>query len=258
MSSFLIVPVQAQPVINSGWTDTPPTIDGVLAPGEWDDATMIAFTFLDPIGNPTGHGGLLFVMNNGIDLFIALKFGDDDTHINDCIGIAFDNDNVGPLTTGDDGIGMVYKPPLSFIDTYFLSGGPPGWPEDVIGGGTTDGNGWRKQDAVLTWCYEMSHPLDSLDDTHDFSLSLGDSVGFALFWMDFYTGGYQTFVWPANFEDLNVEGDFGEIRIAEKPDPHPVGGIIFQIDKLTILTPYLLIALTVVTATTILIKKRKH
>jgi len=38
----------------------------------------------------------------------------------------------------------------------------------------------------------------------------------------------------------------------------PVGGDVFQIDKLAMLTPYLLVVLAIVTASSILIKKRKH
>jgi len=53
--------------------------------------------------------------------------------------------------------------------------------------------------------------------------------------------------------------DEGHVTYPKTPsETKPVGGIVFQIDKLAILSPYLMIAFAVITATSILIKKRRY
>ena len=51
---------------------------------------------------------------------------------------------------------------------------------DTSFGGTNDGDGAFSNAGGVT-VYEFSHPLDSPDDANDFSLAIGDIVGFYVF-----------------------------------------------------------------------------
>lgn len=97
--------------ITAGWVSTPPTLDGVLSPGEWDGATMISFdstdrvrpgisyTDAEVIGGPNGDGLQsyedshvnVYVMNDADNLYIAV----------DAIDDILDFSNVGGTSTQD-------------------------------------------------------------------------------------------------------------------------------------------------------------
>jgi hypothetical protein len=161
-------------------------IDGVMSPGEWDGAGRI-----DYLANvPTHDGGgttpvTLFVMNDETSLYIALRilrvsFGGATNPI-----FEFDNNHNGVWPEeGDDGFGMavgIYSP-ATFFDVFRTSQ-PPCPSGSICGlldgdfGGTNDGTTAASNDGQFTHI-EFSHPLNSNDDLHDFSISLGDSIGF--------------------------------------------------------------------------------
>jgi hypothetical protein len=123
-------------------------------------------------------------MNDENSLYIALKI------LRASIGGAtnpifeFDNDHNGAWPEeGDGGFGMYIGifTPATFVD-FFRTGQPP-CPSGFCGlldtdfGGTTDGATAASNDGQFTYI-EFSYPLNSNDDLHDFSLDLGDIVGF--------------------------------------------------------------------------------
>ena len=61
-----------------------------------------------------------------------------------------------------------------------------------------------------------------------------------------------------NLEVTVVIQDDGSPNLCDSEDLEPVGGDILQIDKLGIITSYLLVAFAIATTTLILIKKRKN
>jgi len=94
------VPANAQVLINSGWTATPPTIDGMLSPStEWADAESHAFSVALPGG--TNVPAVLHVMNDGDNLYIAIGIPDHYYSGTKIAYVHFDNDNDGG---GDDGL----------------------------------------------------------------------------------------------------------------------------------------------------------
>ena len=178
------------------------TIDGVLSPEEWNGAATVDFPVNLPEGGTTT--GTLLVMNDTTDLYLAVRFARSvvGTATDSSVGFEFDNDHHGNgFHKGDDA--FVFSPGLGqeFFDDFrfrcrtafsapFLTwcgeqdttATPP--PDVSMPGlppaGTTDGSGAFLDDGS-TFVYELSHPLDSADDAHDFSLSAGDTVGFILF-----------------------------------------------------------------------------
>jgi len=247
LSVIVIVPARAQ-TINSGWTDTPPTIDGVKSVGEWDDATMVQHDW------GWGSGAIpimwVHVMNDAINLYVLIEIEDDDTTVGDDVRIFFDNLHLSGSSPvdNDDMIKLVND---DTYGDYYYDSGMPAYYFDTTGSGSTDGQGSCGQIAVIYY-FELSHPLCS-GDIRDFCLSLGQTVGFTIYFSD---GGDGSGYWPG---DASYPYEYGDIIIAQRPEkPEAVGGDVLLADKLELLTPCLIMAIVVLTAATVLIKKRKH
>ena len=153
------------------------TIDGVLSPGEWDSAGTVGFDVNVPVGNPVP--GTLFVMNDEINLYLAVEIAA--TEATNSASFNFDNDHSGDsLQTGDNSI--IFNPAVGFFDLHARLLSPSSFSLGLLDtdfGGTSDGDGALSIDGGFT-VYEFSLPLDSADDLFDFSLGVGDTVGFNL------------------------------------------------------------------------------
>ena len=212
------------PVLGPAYTPTPPSINGVIDPDEWSLADWMDFT----VGS---HSGRMYVMNDAGNLYIALRLQDDDASDNDEMKIFFDNDNGGgALQLGDD---VIWHTTVQFRDGYHEP--PLATDYDEDDGGSTDGSGDRTRDGSNVWYVEFSHPLNTADDSHDFSLSYGDTVGFDLAWDDapVPAGPKDYLYWPSS--DWTNAETFGDIIIAEPPKP--VGGEIIMTKWLTLYVP---------------------
>ena len=220
----------------------PPTIDGTFGPGEWDQADYESFTIRGD------HDGDIYVMNDLNNLYICVRIFDNETYAYDAVSLFFDNDNDGVREAGDDG--LIISITTAFLDRYYDG-------TNIQTDSQKDGAGNRGIDLAYVWTYEFAHPLCSGDTGHDFCLTSGDTVGFTLMWTDQDELGTFSDYWPASFAS---PGEWGDIEIAEceSTPAEPVGGDVFPIDKLAMLTPYILVALAIVTATSILIKKRRN
>ena len=196
----------------SAWTDDPPTIDGIMGPGEWVNADSYDFT-TDHV--PTPVDGTLYVMNDAENLYIFVKIYRDDDAI---LTIKFDNDNDRiEWEEDDDGISYNWDNLDSFFDLHYSA-----WGSDPT---TQDGQGAHTGGASHEYA-EFSHPLNS-GDPYDFALSIGDTVGFQIcFDAEFAGIGY----WPPQANTTN------DILIAGPPEP--VGG-----ELLGSSTPYILLIL---------------
>ena len=144
----------------------------------------------------------------------------------------YDNDHDGSWwEDGDDQWGI--KGGGSLEDGFYRSS-PPAWMRDTPAGGTMDTVGAASHtnpSGVGDYYFEFYHPLDTTDDSHDFSLSIGDTVGFEAVYYDNDLGSSRW--WPESFP-------LADIVIAAPP----VGGEIVSINLLQIMVPYILLFFT--------------
>jgi len=227
--SSLNIYVTAKPELTA-WTTNPPSIDGIASTGEWNAAAQESFTLLD-------LPATIYVMNDEDNLYILVKIGpDDDTDSHDTCGVYFDNDNGGGaiLANGDDALRISI---VGFEDLYWNS--TLFW-DNLQSDGTQnqDGYGIGCQDDTKTWYFEFSHPLNSPDDTHDFSISIGDSLGFAISFADWEESDFTLDFWPGEW---NVPDGYSQIIIADES----------QTSKVSDLNPVVFFALIAVSAVSI-------
>jgi len=159
----------------SAWTATAPTIDGNVQAGEWASADTLPF---GPFGPGNAYSGTIYMMNDGTNLYIGVILnGDDDLASDDNARFFFDNDHGAEASPedGDDDI-MSNGLAIDIGDAFYGSGTWGNW--DNLNGGTEDGDARNSRQGSSNM-FELSHPLDSTDDAHDFSLKIGDIVGFS-------------------------------------------------------------------------------
>jgi len=230
------------------------TIDGIIGAGEWAAAGTKTFGPFGPTG--TEFSGTLYMMNDGTDLYMAVSIsGDPDYGAPadfDSFVSLFDNDHDGVQEPGDDMLGAGNLLAGPFADWYYLM---PTWADDLPAG-TPDGQGAGSQFAPNLNHFELSHPLDSADDAHDFSLSVGQTVGFAL----------EVMVDGGSYPGLGEEGypsTYADYVVASPPPtptptPRPVGGVLISVNKLDLLAPYLaLLGLVGAVTAAVAAKRRK-
>ncbi len=174
-------PVAAPAVRGAG---RPPVIDGRISPGEWAGANTFDFVANVPEGGTTP--ARLFLKHDGTNLFLAVRIAR--TQAVDGGGqvvFEFDNDGDGLLENGNDVV--LHGSDGNFFDD-FRTNAPPCEPGSAPGscgffdtsdGGTNDGVGAYGNNGTFA-VYEIAHPLNSTDDTHDFSLTMGQTLGVSL------------------------------------------------------------------------------
>ena len=178
-TTISVLPVRAHKVgyVYQAWAPTPPTINGEIVDSEWQQAASSSFT-VSIGGNP--YAGTFYVMNDATNLYIAIKIADDDFNTGaqpDGVMIYFDNDNDGTYESGEDSIEQSAGA-TGFLDR-FLDSFPTVKRDTDAAGGTNDGSGACAAHGGYNH-FELSHPLNSADDAHDFSLSLLNTVGFTI------------------------------------------------------------------------------
>lgn len=192
-------------LVLSAWASSPPVIDGTInAASEWLMADKEDFSIAG------SYNGTVYVKNDAANLYLAVKVADDDFGTNvstrDLFMFHFDNNHnsVGP-EIGDDCLSCVST---SIYSDQFFDGSTYQW--DGLDGGTYDGVVASSGDGTYNY-FELSHPLNSADDAHDFSLTIGDTVGFMMRYAD-----NNTFVgsWPAGASPWTNPTNWHEIKIA--------------------------------------------
>ena len=161
------------------------TIDGVMSPGEWDNAGSFNVLVNVPEGGTTP--GTVLIMNDDKNLYLAVRFARVAPDANQSAAFEFDNNHSGgAIENGDDILINNPFPTIGFHDETRTNDPLECFaaPQfcglfDTDVGGTNDGTGVYANDGTSS-IYEFEHPLDSADDAHDFSLSPGDIVGFNL------------------------------------------------------------------------------
>ncbi len=195
-------------------------VDGVFSPGEWDTAAHIDFHLNLPAGGTTP--ATLFVMNDATKLYLGVRIpgpqigrgGIAFEFDNDHDGIREQGDNIAAVNATEDG---ALESSLDGFRDHCGNPNPACGFRDTDYGGTSDMVGAVTNDGTATF-YEYSVILDSADNAHDFSLRVGDTVGFTI-WASFL-GPYP--LWAATFFPGHVAfpSAYGDITIAS-PDSTP-------------------------------------
>lgn len=203
----------------SAWSITTPTIDGVISTGEWVDAAVVDFTLSYC---SESHDVTLYVKNDDTYLYLAAVVRNEEYSnlaemYHDFANFYFDNNNNGVTDVGEDGLAIRFDNTV-FRDTYNPTG-VNGWSySDDSDGGTNDIVGAVSHtnpvaDGIGDYTFEYRHPLNSADDSHDFSLSAGDTVGFRFSFPDGEAPcqpvGYH---WPSS-----SPAGYADIVIASEP-----------------------------------------
>ncbi len=152
-------------------TVVPPVIDGVLSPGEWDDAAVTNFSVSVPGGGTTP--GKLFVKNDATNLYLAVRFERAVADADNRLAFQFDNDNDGGLEDGDDS--FAFAPSTGFSDRHRTSCPSPCSVTNDI----AHGAGAFANDETFS-VYELSHPLNSGETGKDFALTPPTTIGMFL------------------------------------------------------------------------------
>jgi hypothetical protein len=199
----------------SGYANMPPTIDGIINYEEWKAAGKATYgPFITSSGETIT--GSVYVMNDKENLYIAVSIcGDNEFGPMDGFEVFFDNDNGGEknFEDGDDFVAVVGL--NLFFDGYYYTAGKAINP-DTIDEGTNDGQGAGSRQGSINQ-FELSHPLNSSDSLHDFSLSLGQTVGFLIRvcvdgkWYDLSAWGLGKLNEPLSFASYIVASPGQEI-----------------------------------------------
>ena len=218
----------------SAWASTTPVIDGLLRPAvdflglpaEWQNASKIEFMLS---WGAELHEAAVYVLNDYINLYLAFEIHGEDLSANDQVVFNFDNNNDGLKETQDDRLSV---DGFNLFHDGFFAGLPY---SDVAWEGTLDGVGavqFAEQPSTINGSYgfEIAHPLNTSDDGFDFSLSVGDTVGFNVLFFD--GGGVVGDGWPTfTQEDWNQMAD---IVIASPPELPPAPNMNLSIRKIEI------------------------
>jgi hypothetical protein len=236
----------AHAAVLSGWGTA--TVDGVINPSEWAGAATLPFTW-----GPSSYPGTLYMMNDATNLYVGIVvINDPDFTTNDGMVLRFDNNNLGTsLEQGDDVLEAYYI--SDFRDKFYDTS--TSYTFDDVSGGVSNGlsSGSR---VGTTNHFELSHPLNSADDDHDFSLLTGQLVGFSVQLAVNEGGGTAAYTLfgdsPTNPQlwdnDYQVASDPGPLTPPNiPPSSVAVGGIVIPSSKLSILEPYLALALIALT-----------
>lgn len=160
-----------------------PTIDALNSPGEWDNALTFQVFSTDALLN----GSTLYVMNDEVNLYLALDVANDINTVSDDWEIRFDNANDKLQSANDDEL-FLKNGVGGFRDAHF-DGTNWGIPDATI-----DGSGAVGTNEAGEGFFEMAHPLNS-GDVHDFSVSAGDVLGLCIRYFENGTAT-STSVWP--------------------------------------------------------------
>jgi hypothetical protein len=163
-------------------------IDGVLSVGEWDRAARIDFEAALPLVDGGGSvPASIYVMNDATNLYLAASLA----AVPGCAfypNFEFDNDNDGDrFEIGNDWVAasFLFDGRVDLIDMFMYPAGNVGMDtvtrSDYPPAGTIDLRAAGSHPGGTTTWVEMSHPLDSADDLHDFSLEPGDTIGFVAY-----------------------------------------------------------------------------
>jgi hypothetical protein len=161
------------------------TVDGQFGADEWRCANTYDFTA--KVSGGSGTPATLYVMNDDARLYLAVRLRRSSADKVNTLQFNFDNNNsaasgTGAAETGDEVLSL--DAARGFTDAFLTlrctnSSQSSCWAADAGSGGTNDGSGAFRNDGTWT-TYEISHPLNTADNAHDFSLAALSRVGLFL------------------------------------------------------------------------------
>ena len=186
------------------------TVDGNFSSAEWACARQYNFT-----ANVSGGAtpAVLYVMNDANNLYLAVRLLRSSSDKVNTLQFNFDNNDSwttnasGAAETGDDILSL--DAVTGFVDAFLTlkcttSSQSSCWATDASAGGVNNGSGKSKNDGTYT-TYEVSHPLNTSDDAHDFSLVAGGKVGLFLT-LQTGSGAAGNTQWPGfrKFQEITI------------------------------------------------------
>ena len=209
--------------INSNWTSTTPTLDGVINSNEWSDAAAIDITYNGQSGNVT-----LYVMNNNSKLFLAVDNASDqnlDDWDNCSLFIDANHDGEWPSTTSSpEGMLRFYWDNASStaLSTYMGISGT--WPDNLVSDDNIIPAGTNQGISLSSGNMQYEISIDF--NTVPLNASGGDLIDLLVFVWDNFNAEFNG-LWPAESEQLAplVDGylwsyvplAYGDLRIALFP-----------------------------------------
>jgi hypothetical protein len=159
-------------------------VDGTFSVGEWEPAGRHDFEVALPaeLGGGTVSASL-YVMNDAQNLYIGFRIDSASTAGTTSFFGNFDNNHSGTIYNEEGDDVMAFERShgtVAFSDNFIhLVGNGFCQCTDTDYGGTDELSGGYTRDGNASY-YELSHPLDTGDDAHDFSLGPGRrmSIGF--------------------------------------------------------------------------------
>ena len=181
--------------IHSSYTETPPKIDGAISEGEWANPIPITLNgFYTPENT---KGGLLYIMNDNNNLYVAVVIPDEAQEADDYLMLDFDQGNDHVARNGKEDACGFNVPWLitGYVDCYW--NGTIGWWDTDA---TSHGNGEMNY-SNGNYTYEFSKPLNS-GDAQDMSVNPGGTIGFRIETYDLAHGDWYRY--PQNTVDANT------------------------------------------------------
>ena len=188
----------------SAWASTVPNIDGVTNLNEWDDAAKVTFTLVSQ--SLESHSATIYEKNDETYIYLAVRIVGDDFNTGDGVFFYFDSDHDGGIENGDDWLYVLawtggrghaedgyYNASMSTLRSDEDDGGT----NDIVGGASR-----TNVSGIGDYTFELRHPLNSLDDAHDFSLKPNDTIGLRMEFDDAYSGGAESSPW---FAEVHIE-----------------------------------------------------
>jgi hypothetical protein len=157
-----------------------PRIDGSIAPFEWSNAAQVPLNVNVPGGTTPGT---LYVMNDRLNLYVAVSYKAPALYDGDGLSFDFDNDNDGAWPEEGDDVIVQSTALVNYYDGFrntlppCVSAVPDCVSRDTTHGGVNNGVGSMGNNGIDT-VIEMAHELNSRDFGKDFALVPGSLVGF--------------------------------------------------------------------------------
>jgi len=256
------VKVEITTPIDSDWEFTAPTIDGNFDPGEWTYPQLLIEEPIHAYVYSTNDDEYLYVCVDAANA-VVLDGGDYTPDDWDQCSLHFDTGHDEQWTPGHEDAFKLYGNGstahwVAISPTYELhcndwAGNHPGL-QGVAGfAGSPNAEDPHR-------IYEFKIPLSLL------GASPGDTIGFAspTGWggmtaavnslpHDAATGRHN--IWPPG-ADVNDLTTWGDLVLAPPPPPAGVGGETYPVNKLAILVPWLVLAVTVIFSGVILVRRQ--
>jgi len=243
MFAFVVLLASSSPVfastsINSQWTNTPPTIDGVVGSREWSNQQL---HLVPADGYPIE--AYVYVLNDASNLYFLV----------DAVGDTIDGANDECLLTFNYESSLPYFQHYARISGNTTSQSTSG---NIVFEGSLGFNGHKVYEFAILLSNINAQPGQVID-----FCSPAYGVKAASMPYDPDSNPIRDNVWPAglNVTDLNSWGVLNTQRQQYSPPSDPsghVGGELFAANKLAVLSPYLaLIGFVAVAA--VLVKRRK-